>query len=222
MNGHTRLSGLLLVFGLAPVACFDNVTTPFVGEDLEPIAENVATFPGDGTSTPEDRNIVFQTNGKFIEAHLKGYVHAPLEDVFATMSTPEVTVHYRAVDEWSIEMIPESPFLVNYVVDNFVDAGIISVDYDLEWRHDVVEGTVDEPLLTAARCQKTWGSEVIRVLEGSFLARPNANDPNVTEVEMIYRGDFLREEEGDVTDFVRDYYFTIVEHVNGRGIPYQN
>ncbi len=43
--------------------------------------------------------------------------------------------------------------------------------------------------MTATRWQKVWGTSVLRTLEGSLVARPHPDDPEITELEYQYHLD---------------------------------
>lgn len=184
---------LLAALSATSAGCFDNVGTPFP-PGLEPWeSTNLAEAPApvDGDVCPE--TITFARAapwGNAIAVHARACIHAPIDVVWASIRNPQT-----GRDPTSTQ----PPFLVLpqpvagecdglYETQLHVD-DIIDVDFRLCWRHEVIEGTDDAPLVTASRWQKVWGTSVIRVLEGSLVARPHPDDPTITELEYQYHLD---------------------------------
>jgi hypothetical protein len=103
-------------------------------------------------------------------AALKGYIHAPITDVWNALKTPAVVVDRRKVDGWNVTWDVETGYDVSFRTDNTVN-DIITVEFQVTWRESHTEGTVDEPVAVAANYQKTWGSSVMQLLAGSVALR---------------------------------------------------
>jgi hypothetical protein len=185
---------LAIALAIAAVpGCFDNVATSFP-PGLEPWeSTNLAPepTPTDGDLCPE--TITFARVAPWERSttvHARACIHAPLSVVAASIRNPQ-TGRDPTSSSPPFMVLPE-PIAEEcdglYETQVHVD-DIVDVDFRICWRHAVVEGTDDAPLLTAARWQKVWGTSVITTLEGSLLARPHPDDASITALEYQYHLD---------------------------------
>jgi hypothetical protein len=212
---------ILIPIACGLVGCFDNITTEFPAE-LVPLEENLAEFPEskDGDPYPQGLGLHDELGSRYHIVHAKGYVHAPILDVYDALRLPEVTVDSAKVDKWKAvyandgaEECSDLPPEIEYChrIDNEVD-DIISVKFHVVWRFGAVDrGKDDSPRAVLGRWQKTWGSEVIEWLEGSVYAYPVKGDESVTAIEIIEHLDAFQGSRGNAIDFVNDYYDGIVD-----------
>ncbi|MFO0684074.1 MAG: hypothetical protein U0234_18625 [Sandaracinus sp.] len=186
------LALVLLASASAP-GCFDNVGTPFPPglEPWESTNQALAPAPVDGDVCPE--TITFARvapYGNAIAEHARACIHAPIDVVWASIRNPQ-TGRDPTSTQPPFMVLPE-PIASEcdglYETQLHVD-DIIDVDFRICWRHAVVEGTDDAPLVTATRWQKVWGTSVLRTLEGSLVAHPHPDDPGITELEYQYHLD---------------------------------
>ncbi|QQR88906.1 MAG: hypothetical protein IPJ88_11830 [Myxococcales bacterium] len=200
--------------------CDENVLSEFpVG--LEPLEENLAGVPAelDGDPFPETLNMISGSKDGYDWVHARGFVHAPVAEVYAALSTPLASVDRREVDRWEIvEEQPESELYdFVYTVKNTKNA-LITVHYDVQWRHGVVERTDDgEPDITATRYQKIWGTSYIDLLEGSVLAY--GRDETLTELEFVHHLDATRAGVSQIKSFIGDYYADVLAIVRDTPMP---
>ncbi|MFO0712092.1 MAG: hypothetical protein U0353_19740 [Sandaracinus sp.] len=187
---------LLVVAASAAVSgCFDTAATPFP-PGLEPLdATNVASFPPavDGDPCPEALVLARAGEvGRATVVHARGCVHAPLDVVWRAIQNPQTGRDPSSTDPPFMVIAAPSPDECDgdYETQLHVD-DVVDVDFRLCWRHEVIEGTDEAPLLTATRWQKVWGTTIITSLEGSLLARPHPDDPSITRIEYEYHFDAI-------------------------------
>lgn len=228
MNGRMRLVlGCALALGAAQAGCYGNSATPFP-PGLEPWeAENVATLPaavGDDPCPELDTLEVVrgsytetETGRIFREVHAAACIHAPLADVFRAARDPQtgrdptatqgfrVTAYETETDyDWSYQ---------THVTAN-TTAGI-TPEFDLNWRHGVVEGTAEEPEVTATRWKKTFGNEAISLLEGSLVLRPLQGHPEITEVRYQYHLEAVTANHDTIINYLNVIYGRLRQGAHG-------
>jgi len=161
--------------------CFGNETTSFP-PGLEPLEECIADPPvSQDEPFPEDISFARGTNPDDW-VHARAFVHAPLARTWEALRDIDVCVDDGRVDRWSVTYDVEEGYDYSYRIHNEAD-DIITVDFDITWRHGVVEGTLDAPELVAIRYQKTAGTEFIDLLSGSIVMYEAAG--GITELEMV-------------------------------------
>jgi len=136
------------------------------------------------------------------------------------MRDPAVGADRRTSPEWTSDPLDEPGYDFSYVVHHVAN-DIITVEWDVTWRHGVVEGTVDDPQLVAIRWQKTDGSTLIRTLEGSFVLRP-VGDGSVTELEMIYHASATGGSLDVYVRYMREIFDDAVAVTHGDPLPVLN
>ncbi|MCA9601318.1 MAG: hypothetical protein R3A78_16730 [Polyangiales bacterium] len=219
---------LLPLLAVLAAGCFDNISTDFP-VDMTPLEENIAEFPApkDGDPTPETLSIVDLPTRDFYLVHSRGYVKASLEDTYAAMRLPDNTVHKSEVDKWKVstaedgaEECEDLPAAIEFChrLENTVN-DLITVEFNVVWRFATSKRSKGgDRLEVIGRWQKTWGNEVLELLEGSILIRPHegaSEDEPVTEIEIIeHLRAFAGEKEHSV-DFVESYYDAIVDGAHG-------
>lgn len=205
------------LLGAALCGCFGNETTVFP-DGLEPLEEVTVAAP-EGLPDdpyPEQLNLVTGETARYDLVLARGYVQAPLADVFVAMTTPEVCVDRRAVDMFTITLDVEEGYDHSFRVRNVVE-DIVTVEFDTTWRHSLIEGDQESPELVAGAWQKTWGTVFISLLRGSIVARPV--DDATTEVEMVMHLDGDQGGVDPAVSFVTDYHSSIVAAVHGEPLP---
>jgi hypothetical protein len=183
---------LLVVLATTP-GCFDDVSTAFPPglEPWEPV--NLAPEPMQAPGDPCPETITFAQSanwGNAIAVHARACIHAPMDVVWRAIRNPQTgrdpTSSNPPFTVLPMPIASECDGL--YEVQVHVQ-DVIAVDFRNCWRHALVHGTDAAPTLTTTRWQKVWGTSVIRVLEGSLVAHPNAIDPTITELEYQYHLD---------------------------------
>lgn len=172
---------LLVALAAASGGCSCEEKTEFP-PGLEPLEENRADPPvSQDEPFPE---ILSMTRGSdsYDWVHARAYVHAPIARTWEALRDYQVDVDDGRVDDWSVTVDVEEGYDYSYRIHNVAN-DIITVEFDITWRHGAVEGTVEEPELVAIRYQKTNGTDFIDVLEGSIVLTPIEDD--VTELDMV-------------------------------------
>jgi len=204
------------VLFLLALGCHD-VDTPFP-EGMEPLEDNLASCP-EGTGAhpyPEEIVLVSGTSEAFAWTHACAYVLAPAVDTWEALQQPDVVVDRRRVAEWSATFDVEEGYDFSMRIHQLV-RDIITVEYDVTWRHVLVEGRTTAPEVLALRWQKTFGASVIDVLEGSAVVR--AVDDDVTELELIEHLHAPTQGSGTIESFLTDLHTDVVAWVNGEELP---
>lgn len=208
-------AGVALLLG-----CFGEEDTPFP-PGLEPLEENTAPAPepADGDQYPEQLVMVplfAPISPRTHSVHARGYVRAPIVDVWEALRNPDVGADRRTFSSWTTDYDVEPGYDYSYVIHSVIE-NVIVVRYDVTWRHGVAEGTLDAPTLVAARFQKTAGSTVIGDLEGSIVL--TEIEPGVTEIAIIEYLRALASDHANIEAFLRDMFAELVILSHGGELP---
>ena len=150
--GSPRARARLVVLAAAVcvAGCFGEEQTPFP-PGLEPLeAENLAAFPEPSEAQPHPEQLVMarsfapETVERTHSVHARGYVRAPLVDVWEALRDPDVGADRRTFSEWSSTEGVEPDYDYSYVIHSVIE-NVITVEYDVTWRHGVVEGRLEAP-----------------------------------------------------------------------------
>ncbi len=201
------------------VGCNRDVKTPFPA-GLEPLEANRASFP-DGEGYPEalscrEGEDEEEDIGTYTWVHCKGYVNAPIDDVYAAYQTPRVVADRRAIDDLSVEWDVEPEYDVSFLLHNTVDAAI-TVEFDVTWRHGDVDGDPEVVEELGTRWQKTYGSEVIDLLRGSI--RTTRVDADNTALEIVFHQRSLQDDSPIMHAYLDDLFADIRASVRGNELP---
>lgn len=185
---------------------------------LAPLEDNRAAWPssGDG-SYPEELSVVSGGDSDLWWADARGYIRAPIASVWEAALDPEVGVDRREVDEWSVEQDPQAGLDASYVVHTTVK-DVITVDFDLWWRHEVQDGTTDEPVEVVAVWSKVDGSSFIDILQGSMVLR-EVRGEEVTEVELEEQLKAALRDDATLVAFLDDFFASLVAASHGEPLP---
>lgn len=197
--------------------CGGNEATEFPA-GLEPLEENTAPAPT-GTMTdpfPEEVVLVSGSAPRYEWVHLHGFIHAPLERVYDALSEPEACVDHRKVTRHTITLDTEPDYDRSFLTHNEVD-DIITVEFDLNWRFGLVDGSNDRPDLIGGTFSKTFGTTFISLLRGSIVAR--RIDDVTTEVELIEHINAATGGSDDIISFMTDYFANAVALSHGDPLP---
>ena len=129
------------------------------------------------------------TTHRVLSVHARAYVQAPIATVFAAVRDPQVGRDPVDSQGFRVEAYDTEPTYA-WSYRTFVHVqNVITLDWNVAWRHGVVSGTAAAPTLTATRWQKIAGTTAIPTLEGSLVLQPVAGHPEVTEVQYQYHLD---------------------------------
>lgn len=206
---------ILLLVGIP--ACFGEESTVFP-PGLEPLEANTAPpiEPIDGDPYPEVLSFAKGQRRDHYFGHARAYVKADLATTWAALRTPEVSVDRRQVDEWTVDQGTDPAYAHSYVVHNVVRR-VVTLRFDVSWRHDVARGTPEAPEVIAGAWQKTFGSTLIAELKGTLSAEEVA--PGVTEVQLIQHLDALQGGADPIESFLNDYYQSLKAQAHGQPLP---
>lgn len=181
------------VVALALAACQDDITTPFP-PGLEPLPDDGE--PATLDAVPDERLVSRATDDDMIRVYGRGFVLAPPAVVYAAAHDPEVMIAKCSTSSQTVtpgnDPAYDLSFLVHYFVDN-----IVNVEWDDQWRGDVIAGALDAPELVMIKHQKIEGSDFISVSEGT-IALLATDDPAITELRFVEHLDAV----GGTTDDV--------------------
>lgn len=170
---------LALVPPLFLAACFGNETTDFP-PGFEPLEEiNRAALPAaEGEETfPQRLEVASGNRDSYDWAHARGYVHAPLSRVYEALRVDGVVADRRNVAEYSSEATTSEGADSAMIIHNTVE-DVLTVRFDITYRYkQIAEDTV------AVRFQKTYGTELIGLIEGSIIL--TEVDDDRTQVDFI-------------------------------------
>ena len=151
-----------------------------------------------------------------IWVHARGYIHAPVKEIWQALQDERVFIDRRAVSEYTLEWNTEPEYDVSFLVSQSVE-DIITVSYDVGWRQGFVDGTLEGPETVAMRFQKVAGTELIRRMEGSILLVTISED--VSEFQFQEHMDTPMPDTEDLENYVTDLYGEILAWVHGQELP---
>ncbi|MEQ1565466.1 MAG: hypothetical protein ABMA64_07505 [Myxococcota bacterium] len=182
--------------------------------DLSPLGPNRSTWPA---GEAEEMTSVTGVEGDVTWANGLGYVHAPLEAVWDAALDPEVGVDRRVVSEWSVVDDPVEGLDASYRVTQEIP-DLITVEYELWWRHERQGGSDEAPDRVVIVYDKTDGTQFIESLRGSLVLERGA-DPDVTEVDLQEEIVAPRQDGTTQVAFQQDFFASLVEVAHGRPLP---
>lgn len=151
-----------------------------------------------------------------IWVHARGYVHAPVKEIWKALQDERVFVDRRAVAEYTIEWDTEPAYSVSFVVSQSVE-DIITVSYEVGWRQGFVDGTLEGPETVAMRFQKVAGTALIERMEGSILLVTVSDE--VSEFQFQEHMDTPMPDTESLENYVTDMYAEILAWVRGDALP---
>jgi hypothetical protein len=194
--GHNKPDDFPLAAGFLPLEAMNAAALPpaAAGNELYPQGlGTVLAVPG---------------NGHYI-SHARGYLHAPLAKVYLALRDPASSYIHNDSGTTRLDVPPilgGEPFPISYRIRYSNNTIIGDVKYDLTYRGGPLEGTDAAPTVVGQRYQKTWGTTYIRVMSGSLVATPVADDPNITLVEMVAWLDADTQGQADCDGTLRDLF----------------
>jgi hypothetical protein len=194
-------------------ACQRDILTEFP-DGLEPLDTCAAAWP-DG-EYPEMVGF-WEEVGDPDQGCVVGWVQAPLAVTWAAIQRADAVVDRRAVDAWTVEEDVEPEYDVSVLIHNVVN-DIVTVEFDVTWRQGRVDGTDDEPVVVAARWQKTEGTSFISLLEGSLVAT-QVDGEDVTSIEMFERIEGAASDTQEIDAYLHDLHASIVALVHDGELP---
>lgn len=196
-------------------ACQRDVKTPFP-EGLEPL-EDMAVDPPAGADFPETTTNVVGETDDYVWAHVRGYLHADLTDVWELARTDgEAMADRRGLDDIATEYGVEEELGLSYVNTVTVN-DIITLVWDNTHRGDLAAGDAAEPERYAIRFQKTDGSSLIDLLEGSLVLE-HVED-GITEFQFIEHLKAPQTSPDDPLAYGEDLHETLAVMLAGDPMP---
>lgn len=195
------------------------VETPLAGqlaplEDVNLAPEVPAT---DDDLSPEGMTLASgEREDGLYWGHAKANVHAALPTVWGCLQEVDTVVDRREVDEWTSEPTTALGFDYGVVIHNTVH-DVITVEYDLEWLHEVQSGPAASPDEVIAVWQKIDGAGVITLLEGSVVLVDEGDD--VTRIELMEHLDAALRDEATIESYLTDLYDSVAACAHGRTLP---
>lgn len=194
------------------LACTPEIEIPQGLDTLDP--ENQAAWPED---MAEGLNVVGGVESDdLLWAHARGYIHAPLEDVWDGLQEPLVVLDRGEVDEWE-HIGEEEGYDVSFVL-HCVSYNIADVDWDMAYRQSAVAGTADEPEMVAVRAERIEGSAFFpELLTWSLHLREV--DEGVTQWEFVEHMLSLQNSSEPIEAFADALYVDAHAWAHGEDLP---
>ena len=207
----------LFVALVAAVGCKKEVERGFPS-DIAPLEDNLA----DPVSSRKQGDLNFvcgeadDEDPSYFWCHARGWVEAPIADVYAATQEPDVNVDRREVSEWDVTWNVDPDAEVSYQIDQVVK-NIVTVEYSAVWAHTVHQGTPEEPEVTWCLFDTVEGDNLIQVFRGSIVLV--AEEDGLTEFQYIEHLKTPMRNETQVEQTIRDVYADVIAHVEGRSLP---
>lgn len=181
---------------------------------MEPLSDNVAECPANESEALSMVSGVDDEDG-YNWTHACGWVHAPALDVWLALQDVDVVVDRRGVAEYSAEYDVEAGYDYSMLVHHVV-RDVITVEYDVTYRHAVAQGDPEDPEVVGIRWQKTFGTSILDILEGSMVIR--AEDDALTKLELIEHLKAPTQGPERIEGYFTDLFDDVVDYVNGRDL----
>ena len=123
----------------------------------------------------------------------------------------------RTSPDWTTTPLEDPMYDATYLVHH-ITYDIVTVEWDVTWRHGLVEGTDEAPEVVAMRWQKTDGSTLISTIDGSIVLRPTA-DGSATEVELAYHANATGAGLDSYMRYMQDVFDDAVAVTHGEALP---
>ena len=217
MPSSSRSTLLLTAATLAVLAgCWGNKEVEFP-PGLEPLEPNTAPWPEPrgGDDYPEDIELV-SGEDEVLWVHARAYVHADLPTTWEALRDPDVNADRRRLESWEVTWDVPQEYDYCYRI-HVVVVDLVTLEWDIDWHHGVINGTLDDPEAVGVRWFKSDGSSLIDLQAGSIAAY--RLDEAVTALEIIYQIDAPVTTEEDLLEFVGDLYADVVAWVHGDPLP---
>lgn len=205
---------LLLVPGLGLAGCFGNTSTAFP-EGLEPLEDNTVPEQQGGAYTEALELVDGEDHHTWV--HGRGYFLAPPGDVWEAIHDAELMAAACATSSHTIELEDDPAYELSFVF-HYVVEDLITIEWDEQWRYGTIEGTPTDPTLAIVRYQKIYGSELIRLIEGSIQVLAT-DDPDVTELQLVEHLDAAGGDASDIRGSMQHRFESIAAVVHGDEVP---
>jgi hypothetical protein len=204
---------IVAIVAFAIAGCQDDISTPFPA-GLEPFDDDAEPAALDGTVV--EQLTTRSVDSDFIRVYGRGFILVPPAEVYAAAHDPDAMIAVCSTTSQTVMLDNEDydlSFLVHYYVDDILD-----VEWDDQWRGDVVLGSLDAPELVMIKHQKIQGSDFIALSEGSVQLFAT-DDPAVTELRFVEHLDALQAGEGDVIAGMQSNYDRLLALAHGDPLP---
>lgn len=160
---------------------------------------------------------VKSTDEPMIMVYGRGFIFRSPAEVYAVSHDPEVMLAVCSTTSHSVVDDNEPEYDLSFLVSYFVD-DILNVEWDDQWRGDVVLGALEAPELVMIKHQKTEGSDFISLSEGTVQLLAT-DDPAITELRFVEHLDALMASEGDVIAGMQSNFDRMLAVAHGNPIP---
>ena len=196
--------------------CWGNKEVEFPA-GLEPLEANTAPWPeaAGGDDYPEALELV-SGQDEWLWAHGRGYVHASLADTWEALRDPDVNVDRRRVASfettWDVPQEYDYCYRIHMVVED-----LVTLEWDIDYNHGVINGSLDAPEVVGIRWFKSEGSAFIDMLVISIAAYELEDD--VTALEFVYWLDATATSEEDLPQYLTDLFVDVVAFAHDEPLP---
>ncbi len=227
MSGRATIGAVALAAVVMAAASGCGSSTTSFPQGLEPWeTPNTAVAPAATATDAYPESLGFAllhwtdtaTNASVLSVHARGYLQVPITAAFRAARDPQTGFDPTASDGFTVVGYDTEPtYRWSYRTHVTVHAFAV-VDWFVNWRHGVVEGTEAAPRVTSSRWQKTEGNAGITVLEGSLVLRVVEGHPDVTAVEYQYHLGAPLSTHSTVRNYLTSIFGRLREAAHGRPV----
>ena len=209
-------AALVIALTMGIASCKANVERGFPDE-IAPLEDNLAEPVASRTEGKLNFECGEETgeDPSYYWCHARGWVEAPIADVYAATQVPEVNIDRREVSSWDVTWDVDPDAEVSYRIDHVVN-NIITVEYSSVYGHTVHQGTPEEPEITWCVFDVVEGDDVIKVYRGSIVLV--AEEDGLTEFQFIEHLKTPMRDETQIEQTIRDIYADVLDTVKGRDL----
>lgn len=215
LNKHFVI-GLLAV--VPSLNCFGDEATRFP-PGLKPLNRVIMVEPPavEGhIQYPERFNSIYGQADDYNWGHMNGYIHAPIEAVWAAVKDPEVIADRRYAASLSYEFDSQPEYDHSFILHYSVDA-LIDVEWDEAWRFGVLKGSNEAPELIANTSQKVSGTTFIDLVQGSMTLEKITD--RITRFDYMQHLEAARTDTDTIALYFEDLFTSVVARANNRSLP---
>ena len=203
------------------VSCVPDSEPQEFPDVIEPIEEMKVDVPNASEDElyPQEYNLNSGDEEDYAWVHLRGYIHSDMSSAWDAIRDPQVYINHRTVTEYDVTDLESNEYDYRFQVYNFVE-DIVDVEFDTEWRHAALDGTIESPSRVGVRWQKISGTEFIASLDGSIQILPVPDGrKDVVEIQIIEHLSATLNQEENAIQYVEDVYERWALVVQGEEIP---
>lgn len=209
---------LSLLLACSPEAPLLPERTDLVPLEEENRAPSVPAVGDDETPEAITVDSGFDLGGFRWRSHMRGWIHADVQDVWLALREPGVMADRRLLDSWEVtdaQFRPDVDDSYEFACEMAVSGR--TFEFGAIWLHTVEAGDVDAPELVVATWEILDGPPFLPNLKGSLELEQI--EPGLTEIRGIYHQGAASPGPGKMDQYWEDLYAELLATLAGEPLP---